>query len=81
MLDKMIASYGVGNNNDDTNYLYHLFIIGKNGIKLFFYEDGVWGEDINKRAQTDDFIFAYEQLSSMLNDEEMRHHIEANLTF
>ena len=77
----MIASYGVGNNNKAENYQYHLFIIGKNGIKLFFYESGAWGEDIKQRAETDDFIFAYEQLGTMFDDEEMREHIEANLLF
>ena len=77
----MIASYGVGNNNDTSNYQYHLFIIGRNNVKLFYYEDGAWGEDINFRAETDDFIFAYEQLGSLLDDEDMRNHIEANLLF
>jgi hypothetical protein len=81
MLEGLIASYGIGNNNDKTDYSYHLFIIGRNGTKLFFYESGVWGEDINKRAETDDFIFAYEQMAEMLKDEEMRKHIEANLLF
>jgi len=81
MLDKIIASYGVGNNNDNNDYKYHLFVIGKNGLKLFFYDDGSWGEDIKYRAETDDFTFAYEQLGEMLNDEDMRNHIEANLVF
>ena len=81
MLENLVASYGIGSNNDVSNYKYHLFIIGRNNTKLFFYEDGVWGEDINKRAETDDFIFANEQLSTMLDDEEMRNHIEANLLF
>ena len=81
MLDKMIASYGIGNNNDASDYKYHLFIIGRNNIKLFYYEDGAWGEDISYRAETDDFIFANEQLVSMFDDEEMREHIEANLLF
>ena len=81
MLPKMVASFGIGNNNNADDYKYHLFVIGKSGIKLFLYEDMVWGEDINKRVETSDFIFAYEQLGSILDDEEMRTHIEANLLF
>jgi len=81
MLDSLIASSGIGSNNDVTNYQYHLFIIGRNSVKLFFYESGAWGEDINLRAETDDFIFAHEQFSEMFDDEEMREHIEANLLF
>ncbi len=81
MLESIVANYGVGNNGDDADYKYHLYIIGKNGTKLFFYEDGAWGEDINLRVETSDFIFAYQQLGSMLEDEEMRNHIEANLLF
>ena len=80
MLDSLIASYGIGNNNNNEDYKYHLFIIGKNGIKLFYYGTA-WGEDINHRVETSDFIFAYEQLGEMFKDEEMREHIEANLLF
>jgi hypothetical protein len=81
MLENLIASYGIGSNNDATDFRYHLFIIGRNNTKLFFYEDGAWGEDISQRAETDDFIFANEQLATMLDDEDMRSHIEANLLF
>jgi len=81
MLDTLIASYGIGNNNDSGDYKYHLFIIGKNNTKLFFYEDGAWGENITYMAETDDFIFAYEQLGNMFKDNDMREHIEANLLF
>lgn len=80
-LEDLISSIGVSHNHDEVNSKYHLFIIGKNHKKLFFYEDGVWGEDINKRAETTDFIFAYKTIASMLEEEEMRNHIEANLVF
>ena len=80
-MQHLIASAGIGNNNDEANYKYHLFIIGRNFTKLFFYESGAWGEDINYRAETEDFDFACEQLSGMMKDEEMQEHIEANLLF
>ncbi len=81
MLDSLVSSYGINSSIIENKYQYHIYIIGKNGIKLFFYESGTWGEDINQRAETDDFIFAYEQLSSMLDSEDMRNKIEANLLF
>lgn len=80
-LEDLIGSIGVSHNHDEVDSKYHLFIIGKNHKKLFFYEDNVWGEDINRRVETTDFIFAYQALSTMLEDEEMRKHIEANLVF
>ncbi len=80
-MQHLIASAGIGNNNNEENYQYHLFVIGRNSIKLFFYESGAWGEDINLRAETEDFSFAIEQLNDMMKDEEMQEHIEANLLF
>ncbi len=80
-MQHLIASAGIGNNNNEESYQYHLFVIGRNSIKLFFYESGAWGEDINLRAETEDFSFAIEQLNDMMKDEEMQEHIEANLLF
>ena len=59
MLDGLIASYGIGNNNNDLNFKFHIFVIGKGHKKLFYTEDEEWTEDINGRAESSDFIFVY----------------------
>ena len=80
-IENQIATYGVGSNNDVSSFKYHIFVIDKNGTKLFFTEDMDWSEDINKRAETSDFIFAYEQLGEILNTPQSRDLLEASFLF
>lgn len=83
MLDKLIASYGIGNHIDKENNkrYYHIYIVSTSDRKIFFCEDGTWSEDINNRAVTEDFIFAYEVVCEALDTEEKRNAIEATLLF
>ena len=64
---------------------YHLWVIGTNGIKVFFCDTeevkGNWTEDINLMAETEDFSFAYESLSTILDDEKIRSELESSLLF
>lgn len=81
MLDGLIATCGIDNKKYDEGMFFHIFVISKNHRKVFMCEDGSWTEDINKRAETDDFVFAYEQLATAFETEEKRNAIEASLLF
>lgn len=83
VLDKLIASFGVGSHisKEDNKRYFHIFIVGNNCIKIFFTEDEEWTEDINKRAETDDVTFANEALCVLFETEDKRNKIEANLLF
>lgn len=65
--------------------LYHLWVVGYNGVKVFFCDTeavkGHWTEDICFVAETDDFQFAYESLSTILDNEEIALELEASLLF
>lgn len=80
-LEEQIATFAIGSNNDCTDFKYHIFVIDKSGIKLFYTYDETWSQDINKRAETDDFIFAYNQLNEILVTEDARNLLEASFLF
>lgn len=79
MLPLIIQTIGVDKSSDGK--FFHIFAIGKNHKKIFFCEDGSWSENINEKAETDDFMFAFEQLASMIKSEDDRNNIEANILF
>ena len=76
-----IASMGITQRKG----LYHLWVVGHNGVKVFFCSteevNGNWSEDINFKAETDDFHFAYETLATILDDEVVALELEASLLF
>lgn len=65
--------------------LYHLWVLGSNGVKVFFCDTdavkGHWTEDICHIAETDDFSFAYESLATLLDDKTIADELEASLLF
>jgi len=64
---------------------YHIWAVGLNGTKVFFCDTdevkGNWTEDINLKAESDDFKFVYETLANMLNNETIADDLEASLLF
>jgi len=81
VLEDNIATYGVGSNNNSEDFKYHIFVISKSGIKLFYTADSTWSQDINKRVETSDFIFVYEELGTLLNTPEVRDLIDTSFLF
>jgi hypothetical protein len=80
MLQDMLAMYGIGNNNHK-DMKYHIFMLSKTGIKIFFTEDGDWTEDVCLRAESSDFMFVYQALAKILEDEGIRAKAEASFLF
>lgn len=69
----------------DKNGLYHIWVVGKNGVKVFFSDhesvEGHWTEDICLKAESSDFAFVYESLADLLKDEVVASELEASLLF
>ena len=74
-----IASFGVS--NEKGKDLFHIYAIGFNNVKVYFYEDGTWGEDTCKKAESDDFMFVYNELTELLKDKEVLNNLQAALLF
>lgn len=74
---KTLESIGMSKKNN----LWHIFAIGSNGVKVFFTEDGEWTEDINYRAESDDFTFVYQVLNDIMIDEKIKDDLESSLLF
>lgn len=70
---------GIGCNRQKDKW--HIYIIGTSSVKIFLTEENSFTEDINLRAESDDFQFVYEILANLLSEEKTRDEIEACLLF
>jgi hypothetical protein len=78
-MTKAVSSFGIGSKKNENTY--HIFAIGFNSVKVFFTEDGTWTEDICFCAESDDFEFVYNELSSILKDKQILEDLESSLLF
>jgi len=77
--DKMVSLETIG--MVKKHNLWHIFAIGTNHVKVFFTENETWTEDINLRAESDDFAFVYDVLREIMHDEKIKDDLESSLLF
>lgn len=78
---KSLGISSIGMDSDGRTNYWHIFATGCNNVKVYFTEDGTWTEDAKLKAESDSFMFVYEALSELLNDQKVYDDLESSLLF